>query len=314
MKCTASVLASAASRALGSIYTKFKQLRGLGFETYSTLYNSGVVPILDYCSGVWGSNKYSKIESVQNRAIRFYLGVHAFAPDIAITGDVGWLPCGVRRKIEMIRLWNRLVSMNNDRLTKLALFEDINSRGKNWSKDIKHICEIVGFEEFFHNKLPLPLDEVRRCLFDKFRNEWNATSLNIPKLRMYVKYKHSYHPEPYIYKIQDRGHCSVLAQFRCGILPLSIETGRYTDVPVDYRLCVFCQSNCVEDEEHFLFTCTQYNDIRLDLWEKVLPDHPEFNDMTICQKFETLMSESYVKYTSLFLYKAFYKRRSILYR
>ncbi len=49
---TATVLASSASRALGSIYTKFAKLKGIVFSTFTILFHSGVVPILDYCSGI----------------------------------------------------------------------------------------------------------------------------------------------------------------------------------------------------------------------------------------------------------------------
>ncbi len=41
-----------AGRAMGSIISKFKSLKNVGFETYSKLYHSGVVPIMDYCSGI----------------------------------------------------------------------------------------------------------------------------------------------------------------------------------------------------------------------------------------------------------------------
>ena len=55
-------------------------------STYRTLYNSGVTPILDYCSAIRGYQNFGYIDTVQNRAIRFYLGVHKFAPNLAING------------------------------------------------------------------------------------------------------------------------------------------------------------------------------------------------------------------------------------
>ncbi len=56
---TAIVLASFVSRALGSIYTKFAKLKGI-------LFHSGVVPILDYCSGIWGYQSFGQIDTIQN--------------------------------------------------------------------------------------------------------------------------------------------------------------------------------------------------------------------------------------------------------
>ncbi len=53
----ANTLSGTAGRTLGSVISKFKSFRNVGFKTYSKLYHSGVVPILDYCSGVWGFKK-----------------------------------------------------------------------------------------------------------------------------------------------------------------------------------------------------------------------------------------------------------------
>ena len=43
---TAAILAESGGRALGAVYSKFKQLKGLGYNTYTKLYNAGVTPIL----------------------------------------------------------------------------------------------------------------------------------------------------------------------------------------------------------------------------------------------------------------------------
>ncbi len=61
-KCTASMLSGMTSKALGSIISKFKSLKSVGFETFSKLYHSGVAPIMDYCSGIWG---YGNLEMCQ---------------------------------------------------------------------------------------------------------------------------------------------------------------------------------------------------------------------------------------------------------
>ena len=60
-----------------------------GIKTYEKLFNACVVPILDYCSSVWGFDDYSSVDPVQNRSIRYFLGVHRFAPKVAINGDIG---------------------------------------------------------------------------------------------------------------------------------------------------------------------------------------------------------------------------------
>ncbi len=60
----------------------------------------------------------------------------------------------------------------------------------------------------------------------------------------------------------NRKHRSYLAQDRCGILPLSIETGRWGSIPLEDRISKMCDSLVVEDEYHFIFHCSLYNNIR----------------------------------------------------
>ena len=52
---------------------------------------------------------------------------------------------------------------------------------------------------------------------------------------------------------------SILAQLKCGVLPLNIETGRFVNQPLELRTCDMCLSGAVEDEFHFLFSCEKYN-------------------------------------------------------
>ncbi len=61
----------------------------------------------------------------------------------------------------------------------------------------------------------------------------------------------------------SRAQRSYLAQLRCGILSLHIETGRRQGTQLDRRICKVCNSNLVENEEHFIFHYNKYNNTRL---------------------------------------------------
>ena len=138
---TSSILADSGGRALGAIYNKFRILKGLGYKTYSKMYHTGVVPILDYCAGIWSFNKSEKADSVQNRAIRWYLGVHKYAPNLAINGEMGWVNSDIRRKVEMLRYWNKLLDMDDNRLTKKVFQWDHTTKVKNWNGDMYKLFE-----------------------------------------------------------------------------------------------------------------------------------------------------------------------------
>ena len=81
----------------------------------------------------------------------------------------------------------------------------------------------------------------------------NTITLKWRPALTYSTFKENYVTESYVYKVYNRVHRSLLTQFRCGILPIKIETGRYTQIPTEYRLCIFCEENAIENEHHFLF-------------------------------------------------------------
>ena len=53
----------------------------------------------------------------------------------------------------------------------------------------------------------------------------------------------------------ERSH---LAQFRCAVLPLKIETGRFSGLAIEDRLCQVCDQHAVESEIHLLLHCNIY--------------------------------------------------------
>ncbi len=92
-----------------------KSFKNVGFQKFSKLHHSGVVPAMDYCAGVWAYRKHSSCSKIQSRAIRYFLGVHQKTQILALEGDMGWITSDVRRQTEMLRLTNRLIHMNDSR-------------------------------------------------------------------------------------------------------------------------------------------------------------------------------------------------------
>ncbi len=76
------------------------------------MYHTSVVPIIDYGSGIWGYKHYAEGDKIQFRAIR-----HSKAPLLALEGIMGWISCQIRHHINMIRLWNKFINMEESRIT-----------------------------------------------------------------------------------------------------------------------------------------------------------------------------------------------------
>ena len=311
---TAGVLADSAGRALGAIYSKFKYAQGLGFQTYSTIIHSGVTPITDYCSGVWGFKKIEKISTIQHRAIRLYLGVHRFAPNPAINGDMGWVNSHIRRKINMLRLWNRLMYMQDNRLTKQVFRFDQMLHRHNWYSEVEKLFNELNMMHIFINEQPVNLNVAKETLILISNTDWEQAIRSMPKLRTYCDIKATYNTEPYVKILLNRSHRSTIAQFRTGILPLRVETGRYQHIPPEDRLCLLCDLNVVEDEYHMLYSCKCYDRLRRDLFEKVKLQILNFEILLNKEKTCILMQENFIKYTAEFIFEAMRIRRNVLYK
>ena len=312
---TSGTLAGAAGRALGSIISKHKHIKGLAYSTYQTMYQSCVTPILDYASGVWGYGVHSKVDTVQNRAIRVFLGVHSFAPNLSINGDVAWTPCIIRRKIEILRFWNRLQLLDNNRLTKQIFLWDKNNRSrcKNWSNDVYKIMQELDESSTFENNELISLNCARGKLYEHFTRTWRGEVSVKPKLRTYKLFKDVYELEPYISINMSVKYRSVLARLRNGILPLELETGRYHGVPEAERICKLCDSGDIENEFHFLFKCSTYQDDRQQFFSYVVQIYPDFLQYDDINKLKSMMTTEVVLETAKFVYNCFQKRQSLIY-
>ena len=93
----AKLVAQSASRALGLLISKCKLAGGLPFNVYTKLYDSVVYPVISYGAGIWGCNLYSCINAVQNRAMRFFLGVGKYTPVAALEGEMGLEPSFIKQ-------------------------------------------------------------------------------------------------------------------------------------------------------------------------------------------------------------------------
>ena len=67
-------LAAAGGRALGKIYCIKRKLSGVGFKTFTKLFESYIDPIVTYASSVWGLKSFSFPDATQNRAVRMFFG------------------------------------------------------------------------------------------------------------------------------------------------------------------------------------------------------------------------------------------------
>ena len=289
---TAKFVSRAASRALGVLVAKYKLLGGMPHHVYKKLYDSMVWPVIAYGAAIWGTTKFSCIEAVENRAMRFFLGTGKYTPSAAVAGDMGWDPVFVKQMKCIANFWCRLSVMNRNRLNfkvsnsycKLA-----NRNCRNWYFRVTNLFSKLGCIDFCSLNAPLNKNVLARRLsgsaMEVFIDEWvlsvhgilskNGQGRN--KLRLYQKFKLDYEPEHYVNTVMPYGHRSALAKFRCGVAPIRVETGRYERLDLNERICPVC-THGIEDEMHVLLYCYLYNDVRQKLYEKAV---------SVCNSFRT---------------------------
>lgn len=300
MKFAVNELAKSASRALSALYTKFLHVGGMDYNVFCKLYESLVEPVLFYGAGIWGLSEQKKINTVQNKACRYFLGLGKNAANIASQGDMGWTSCIMKQRIEASRLFFKVEGTSEDRLVK-RVFMWSGSHGKSWESRFKSFMNNIGLIGVL-NRDNCPLKNKVKCVKDKLKSVdienwknklWNDSGQeNGNKLRTYRIYKSDLKVEHYVNINMDRSHRRILAKFRSGSLPLNIETGRYAKpkVPLMERTCKLCSENVVEDEMHFLLACDFYSDLRRALLLKAQNCNIDFQNLSVQDKFIFIMN------------------------
>ena len=296
---TVKYLALHANRALGAIIAKCKVLGGFPFKCFTKLFNSLVLPILLYAAAVWGYKSYSCINAVFNRACRFYLGVGKYTPNAAIQGDMGWKTPWQNQWSCIFKNWKRLCNMPDDRLCKrVFLWADQTRNVKNYAHTVRTFFASLHLPHLANTDIVLSRRDIQ-CLDQAVamadEEKW-LQLINKPegnKLRTYCLFKNTFETEPYVQSIMSRQYRSALAKFRCGVAPLALETGRYTNTPAERRFCTLCNSNSIESEAHVLLHCDLYKDIRSELFLSLSHLVQSFNALDDQNKLILILSGKY---------------------
>ena len=249
----------------------------MNISVYTKLVETMVEPVLFFCSGIWGHTNFSEIESVLNKAGRYFLGVTKHCSNVSSRGDLGWNSCEVKQRVETVRLWCRLKNMPEHRIIR-RIHELSLPKSRTWERKMQKFSETHNIEELMLTENPnktVCISTVRDILTERDNTKWyqklmsNGNAENGNKLRTYRQYQSDFKTEHYVKCNMDRGHRRVLAKFRSCNLPLAIETGRYNrpKTPVSERLCNYCHMDSIEDETHFLVDCEFYSDLRFNLFQ-----------------------------------------------
>ncbi len=195
----------------------------------------------------------------------------------------------------MVRLFNRIVCMENTKLPRRILEWDYKCNAQGWLSDMLLICTETGIPIPDEIRFVYDLVPVKRKLMIKNRQEWKDAAENMSMLCTYVKIRDFTEVGQLVQVNLKRNHRSLVSHLLCGILPLGVETGRYTDIKKELRFCKICTTQEIEDEMHFIFACPVFDDARERFIKPLYKDNPECNMMNNFEKLMWMLHRSRIK-------------------
>ena len=264
-------LAAQASKAL-NIINQVNYNCNYSFKAACDIFDKCVLPVVSYGSEIWGTDVHKTIENVHLKFCKKQLGVGSKTPTPAVLGECGRERIFVACIIKSVEFWLKIISLPVESLLGSCYALNYNKcqLGKtNWASKIRDILNSYGFGWIWENQsvpdsvafVNIFSERVKDCEFQK----WSSEVCNMPKLRLYCKFKEDKQEELYLSLPIPMRLRRDLARFRTTSHNLEVEMGRHTNISYEDRLCQLCgRSNifAVEDEFHVVFDCEAYNDIR----------------------------------------------------
>ena len=114
----------------------------------------------------------------------------------------------------MLRLWNRLIDMDSNKLTKKIFLYDFHQYMNNsWCSEIKFIFDKLGLAAHIYNMQRCDTNMCEKRLFRNHSNGLTNNTRDISKLRTYITFKTDYNTEDsvkaYLPKTRAIFSCSV---------------------------------------------------------------------------------------------------------
>jgi hypothetical protein len=199
---------------------------------------------------------------------------------------------------------------------------------KNWVFKCKHffmennINVMLNTDNLSRNCINIVSERVWNLNYDKYykwktdlQRETARREEGGNKLRTYRTFKDSPFTETYVNELLPPRHRRAMAQFRTGVAPIRVETGRYDRgrLPVEQRVCFHC-SQSVEDEIHVITQCPLYADLRTELYTLCQTIVFNFNTFSDKQKLIFILSDpSIARSTARILYNILERRQTLFY-
>lgn len=258
------------------------------------LFDQLIKPICLYGSEIWGIEKLKYdseanfikcIESFIAEKIdlsfsKFALGVHRKAQTTAVRGELGRLPLGIDIIANIILYYTSLYKSKNPLMLELCRLQYIT---RSW------ICKAHDILQYFlqhhdHRGTSINRRYIKNQLKTIYEKHWINKIKVESKMRTYKQFKIHLDYENYL-NILNAKYARSLTKFRISAHNLAIERGRYTRpfTPLELRTCPHCP-NSIQDEIHFMISCTKHSNERDILFNLITEQCPQFTLLSPIEK------------------------------
>ena len=149
------------------------------------LFDSCVKPILLYCSEILCLDTLLKdnvsMESryflfqpvkVQIKFAKYILGVNKTAPNLAVLGELGMIPCSVDAIKLCVGFWHHVVNSNPDSLINKIYLSSVNNNSDWYRIKMKLLFDKVGFNHVWENQNSFSKNRLTYAIYKKLRNNF----------------------------------------------------------------------------------------------------------------------------------------------
>ena len=172
MKTAVKELSKSANRALGALTAKFIDSGGMTNEVFTKIYESLVDPVPLCCAEIWCQSEQSIINTVQNRAMKLFLGVNKNTSNVGKLGDLDWKSCLTKQRIEVFRTYIRLESLSHDRLLHKVHQWSVR-RNNSWDARVLKLSKKLNINDIVTNSTIHP-NSLMKLIKDKLLQHDNT--------------------------------------------------------------------------------------------------------------------------------------------
>jgi len=296
------------------------------------LFDQLIKPICLYGSEIWGPMNLNIADSLENDGkletslekflceklnmsfSKYVLGVHKRSQNSAVRGELGRPPLGLDILSAIVRYRLRLeLSAENSILKEAYELSNSNTNKKKcWGPSSKHLTSFITKHARLDEYTLLNKKMLKRFLRSNYIKQWQEKIQGESKMRTYITFKSNFEYESYL-NMANEDQRKSMTRFRISAHRLAIERGRYTvpPTPANNRLCIYCTSQEVEDEYHFLMSCNKYQQLRETLKANIQYECENFNNLQEEEQFVYMLiaGDTISNHVSAYINDAFSQRK-----